>query len=70
MMTNKIIIDTNILIYSADEKHPFYNYSIGIIKEHFNNICITSKNISEFVAVQSKANIPYVTIIKELSKFV
>ena len=67
MMNENILIDTNILIYSTDTGHIYYNYAISIIKNNLKNIFITTKNVSEFVSVLTKINIDYSNIQKYLN---
>ncbi len=68
MMINdqEVLIDTNILLYSLDKNNEHYNYSRDIISDNFDNIFITSKNISEFIAVLTKQNIDYDIILNYL----
>ncbi len=68
MMINDqaVLIDTNILLYSLDKNNEYYNYSKDIISDNFDNIFITSKNISEFIAVLTKQNIDYGIILNYL----
>ena len=66
MINNKVVIDTNILIYSILEDNKYYIESRNLIKNNFHNIVLTSKNISEFIVVLTKMNIDYSTINEHL----
>ena len=68
MKIEKIVIDTNILLYSIQETNKYYNYSIGIIRDNLDSIVLTSKNISEFTAVLTKQNIDYKIILEHLKR--
>ncbi len=69
-MTNnneKVLIDTNILIYSLDKNSKYYAFANDIINSYSGSAYITSKNISEFIAVLSKnKNIDYKYIKKKV----
>ncbi|HNZ27240.1 MAG TPA: PIN domain-containing protein [Spirochaetota bacterium] len=61
---NKIVLDTNILIYSIDRNSIYYEFSNKLINSY--DCFITSKNITEFVNVLSKnKNIEYSFIEKK-----
>ena len=49
-MTNnneKVLIDTNILIYSLDKNSKYYAFANDIINSYSGSAYITSKNISQ-----------------------
>ena len=48
---NKVLIDTNILIYSIDEDSNYFKESQNILLNKNNNLYTTSKNITEFLTV-------------------
>ena len=50
---NKLLIDTNILIYSIDEGSKYFNKSQNLFSEHF-ELYTTSKNLSEFLSVVTR----------------
>lgn len=52
-MKSKIVFDTNILIYALDADSVHHAFAVKIFKS-FKNCYITSKTVSEFVAVLSK----------------
>ena len=47
---SKLLLDTNVLIYSIDEGSKYFKKSQTILAEH-SDLYTTSKNISEFLAV-------------------
>jgi predicted nucleic acid-binding protein len=47
---SKLLLDTNVLIYSIDEGSKYFNKAQSIFSEQF-ELYTTSKNISEFLAV-------------------
>ncbi len=47
---SKLLLDTNVLIYSIDEGSKYFKKSQTIFAEH-SELYTTSKNISEFLAV-------------------
>jgi len=54
---NKVLIDTNILIYGMDESSEFHKKSKEILTNNKFNLYITTKNISEYFAVCTKLKI-------------
>lgn len=61
---NKIVLDTNVLIYSIDKNSIYFDFSNKLINSY--DCFITSKNITEFVNVLSKnKNIEYSFIEKK-----
>lgn len=50
---NKLLLDTNILIYSIDEDSKYFNKSQNLFSEHF-ELYTTSKNLSEFLSVVTR----------------
>ncbi len=53
----KILIDTNILIYSIDKESVFHNKSYEIVNSKQFDKYISSKNISEFLSVTTRETI-------------
>ena len=47
---SKLLLDTNVLIYSIDEGSKYFNKAQKLFSEPF-ELCTTSKNLSEFLAV-------------------
>jgi predicted nucleic acid-binding protein len=56
------LVDTNILIYAYDSQSVFHNKAATFLQNPNINFYITTKNISEFFAVLTKLNQPYVDI--------
>ena len=48
---NKILVDTNILIYSIDEDSKYFKFSQDILLNKDFDLYTTSKNLTEFLAV-------------------
>ncbi len=59
---NKIGVDTNIFIYALDSSSPHHNKCDGFLKSLENELFITTKNISEYVAVCTKIGVDRVTM--------
>jgi predicted nucleic acid-binding protein len=51
---SKIIIDTNILVYSINRSSEYHEKSISLLKDSGFELFTTSKNISEFLTVLTK----------------
>lgn len=49
----KILVDTNILVYTIDEDSRFYSKSHQLLDSNF-DLFTTSKNLSEFLAVVTR----------------
>jgi len=47
-MSNKLLVDTNILIYAIDEDSRYHRQSLYLIQNSEYNLFLTSKNITEF----------------------
>jgi len=56
-LMSKLLLDTNILIYSIDEESKYFKKSQNIIQDTRLELYTTSKNLSEFLAVITR--IPY-----------
>ena len=65
-MSNRLLIDTNILIYSIDVDSKFHLQSIKLLLNSENELYTTSKNISEFLVVLTKAKSIKITVIEAL----
>ncbi len=65
-MTNKILVDTNILIYSIDADSKFHKKSLEILLDPENKLYTTSKNISEFLVVLTRAKSVRINTIEAL----
>lgn len=53
---NKILIDTNILVYGIDEDSTFFKRARKILEQEKNQLATTSKNLIEFLAVTTKSS--------------
>jgi len=63
---NKLLIDTNILIYSKDSSSRFHSAAVKIIRGNF-QLFTTSKNLSEYYAVVTKGANPFLTPAEALN---
>ena len=48
---SKVLLDTNVLIYSIDEESKYFKKAQNLISEQKIDLFTTSKNLSEFLAV-------------------
>ena len=62
-MSDRILIDTNILIYSIDVDSKFHRKSIKLLLNPDNELYTTSKNISEFLVVLTRAESIKITVL-------
>jgi len=53
---NRILVDTNILIYAIDQDSRFFHQARRILDNSDFDLTTTSKNLSEFLAVVTKPN--------------
>ena len=65
-MSDRILIDTNILIYSIDVDSKFHHKSIKLLLNPDNELYTTSKNISEFLVVLTRAESIKITVLEAL----
>lgn len=65
-MSNKILLDTNILIYSIDADSKYHKKSLEILLHPEYELFTTSKNISEFLVVLTRAESVKITVIEAL----
>ncbi len=54
---NKIGIDTNIFIYAMDKSSIHHKNCVNILNDIENDLCTSTKNISEYFAVCTKINV-------------
>jgi predicted nucleic acid-binding protein len=59
----KVIIDTNIWVYAFDSDNIYHQQAFHILQNTEYELYITPKQISEFIAVLSKKNVPYDDIL-------
>lgn len=62
---NKVLLDTNILIYSKDSSSAFHSVATAIINSN-HKLFTTSKNLSEYYAVVTKGVNPLLTSTEAL----
>ena len=65
-MSRQIVVDTNILIYSIDADSKFHNKSLEVLLNPENELYTTSKNISEFLVVLTRAQSIKIDVIQAL----
>ena len=65
-MSNRLLIDTNILIYSIDVDSKFHHKSIKLLLDPDNELYTTSKNRSEFLVVLTRAESIKITVQEAL----
>ncbi len=46
---SKVLLDTNVLIYSIDEESKYFKKAQNLISEQNRDLFTTSKNLSEFL---------------------
>ncbi len=63
---NKILIDTNIMVYSINEESIYFQTSRNLLNNSENSFFISSKNVSEFLAVVTKKIDEPISTIKAL----
>ena len=51
---NKILLDTNVLIYLFDASNIFHSRAKSIFADPSRELCVTSKNLTEFISVCTK----------------
>lgn len=54
MLMNRILVDTNVLVYSIDEDSKFNSRAIKLLTNPNYDLYTTSKNLSEFLVVLTK----------------
>jgi len=60
---NKIVLDTNILIYALDQSSTFHQRASSILQDSNNALFIPSKVLAEYFAVCSKLGIDQSKVI-------
>lgn len=56
---NKILLDTNILIYAKDSESVFHDWAVNVIRK--NRGVVTFKNLMEYYAVVTKGERPFLS---------
>jgi len=59
---NELLLDTNILVYAVDEDSKFYTQTRSLFDKKDFELCTTSKNLTEFLAVTTCTKIPALSI--------
>lgn len=54
VLMNELLVDTNILVYAIDEDSEFFAKSRFILSKTDCQLCTTSKNFAEFLAVTTR----------------
>ena len=65
-MNNRILVDTNILIYSIDADSKFHKRSLEVLLDPDKELYTTSKNISEFLVVLTRTKTVKINVIEAL----
>ncbi len=65
---SKILVDTNVLIYSLDKNSRYHLASISLLSNPNYSLYVSTKNISEFVAVATKQKVEYSIITEFLAE--
>ena len=55
-MSDKLFVDTNILIYAVDEDSKYHGQSLHLIQHSEYNLFLTSKNITEFFVALTRTS--------------
>ncbi len=55
-MSNKLLVDTNILVYAIDEDSQFYVASRSVLQQRNKTLFTTSKNLTEFLTVTTRSS--------------
>ena len=63
---SRLLIDTNILVYSKDKSSAFHQASIKLF-EGPDHLFTTSKNLAEYYAVVTKGETPFLTATEALN---
>ena len=59
---SKVLLDTNILIYSIDEESKYFQQAHSLFLNPHLELYTTAKNISEFLAVVTRAPKPALSL--------
>jgi len=65
-MSNRLLVDTNVLIYAIDADSKFHPQAIELIQNTDYDLYTTSKNISEFLVVLTRTETIKIDTIKAL----
>ena len=56
LLMNKLLVDTNVLIYGIDQDSRFFVRARTILENSNYQLVTTSKNLSEFLAVVTRSS--------------
>ncbi len=56
LLMNKLLVDTNVLIYGIDQDSQFFARARAILENSYYHLVTTSKNLSEFLAVATRSS--------------
>jgi len=65
---NKVLLDTNILVYAIDIASTFHHKSITFIDEFEGELYITAKNTSEFLTATNRGDEPMLSVKQALDE--
>jgi predicted nucleic acid-binding protein len=65
-MSNRLLVDTNILVYAIDADSRFNKHAIELIQNPDYELYTTSKNLSEFLVVLTRTETIKIDTIKAL----
>lgn len=64
---NKLLLDTNFLVYSIDKDSKYFKITNDILLKHSSELYTTSKNLSEFISVITRYPQIHLTIEETLT---
>jgi predicted nucleic acid-binding protein len=65
LLMSRVLVDTNILIYSKDIKSLYHPFANGIFNSE-DELFVTNKNLSEYYSVVTKGDHPLLTPIEAM----
>jgi len=63
---NRILVDTNILVYAVDEDSIFHSAAETVLRSSEHSLFTTSKNLSEFLVVLTRGVVAPVSVEEAL----
>lgn len=70
---SKLLVDTNVLIYSKDTSSVFHKASINLLNTGSDQLFVASKSLSEYFAVVTRGQVPLLTpseALNDIQEFV
>jgi len=61
-MRNKVLIDTNVLVYSADRRSSHYVEAIELLTNDDYDFYVSTKSVSEFYSVMTRSTTPKLSV--------